>query len=84
MTKEARIYNEEKTVSSAIWCWKSLTATWGPMKLEHSRTKIHSKWLKDLNLRRDSIKLLGENIGKIFSDINCSNVLFNQSLEQKK
>ena len=84
MIKEARIYNEEKTVSSAIWCWKSLTATWGPMKLEHSRTKIHSKWLKDLNLRRDSIKLLGENIGKIFSDINLSNLFSDTSPQARK
>ena len=92
-TKEARIYNREKISILNQWCWENWTDVYRRIKLEHSLIpyiKINSKWIKDLNVIPNTVKLLKENIGRILFDINCSSIFLfcfgflSQGNEKKK
>ena len=75
--KEGKNIQWRKDGVFSKWCWESWTAKCKSLRLEHTfkpYTKINSKWLWDLNIWQDTIKLLTENIGKSFPNINHNNV----------
>ena len=79
LTKEARICSGAKTASSINGAGKT-GQLHAKNEIEHfltPYTKINSKWITNLNVRPENIKLLEENIGRTLDDINQSKILYN-------
>ena len=86
MTKQEKISNGT-TVSSANGNWENWTVTCRKMNLYQfltPYTKINSKWMKDLNVRQETIKVLEMKTGSNVFDYGCSNFLLDMSPETRE
>ena len=85
--KEGKNIQQGKNSLFNSWYWENWTSTCKRIKLEHffiPYIKINSKWIKDLNVRLETIKFLEENIGTTHFDINHSNIFLDLSPEAKE
>ena len=80
-TRQESISNDKKTVFNQ-WHWENWTVTCRRMELDHfltKYTKTNSKWMKVLNVRQETIKILEENTGSNVFDLSWSNFLLEMS-----
>ena len=73
-------YTMEKQNIFNKWCWESWKATYKRMKLDYSLSScinIISKWIKDLNIRFETMNYIKENIGTKFMGLGVSKDLMN-------
>ena len=69
------------------WCWKNWTAPCKRIKLDYfitPYTEIKLKWIKDLNVRPETIKILEENISSTLFHISLSNIFLDVSPQTKE